>query len=561
MNRRSLSTVLASTLGTALVVIPASAAFAAAPTITSFTPASGPLGTAVVVTGTGFSGATTVELAGVAAHFTVKSSTRIRFTVPAAAGTGSITVTTPGGATTSAAAFAVEPGVTLTPSTAAPATTVSVQASGFSAFEGVDVFLDTTDLLLAPASRAGVVTTTLTVPSGTTPGTHWITAMGRHSGAAAQQILSVRTNWPMRGGRPSHTGANSTETLLDPSSVTGLDDAWQVQTGDVVQSSPAIADGIAYVGSEDGLCYAIDASTGVTKWAVSTGGAVDSSPAVSGTTVYVGSAAHDVVAFNTATGARRWTVTTGGAVTSSPVVVDGVVYVGSADGNVYALDAADGAVRWTFPTGGDVSSSPAVNAHDVFVGSGDGKVYAIDRVTGVQHWSFPTGAAIDSSPSVAAGTVYVGSNDDHLYALSAANGTQKWSFDAGDDVFAEPAVANGTVYVGSFTGSVFALDSASGKLRWSFAAPLGSVVISSALVANGAVYVGVDTQVVALNASNGRTLWDGNTGDFVGSSPAVVDGTVYVGSYSGAVHAWRLDGVGPTARPVPSTLHPAAVSR
>ena len=68
-----------------------------------------------------------------------------------------------------------------------------------------------------------------------------------------------------------------------------------------------------------------------------------SSPAVANGVVYVGSDDHNVYALNATTGAKLWNYTTGGYVLSSPAVVNGVVYVGSDDDNVYALNATTGA--------------------------------------------------------------------------------------------------------------------------------------------------------------------------------------------------------------------------
>src|SRR5437867_2889565 len=52
------------------------------PTITSFTPASGVVGTSVTTSGTNFTGATAVRFNGVSASFTVNSATTIQATVP-----------------------------------------------------------------------------------------------------------------------------------------------------------------------------------------------------------------------------------------------------------------------------------------------------------------------------------------------------------------------------------------------------------------------------------------------------------------------------------------------
>jgi uncharacterized repeat protein (TIGR03803 family) len=79
-----------------------------APTITGFSPASGPVGTVVTIKGTALTGATKVTFGGIAAkEFTVNSVTQITATVPTGAVTGKIVVTTPGGAGTSATSFTV----------------------------------------------------------------------------------------------------------------------------------------------------------------------------------------------------------------------------------------------------------------------------------------------------------------------------------------------------------------------------------------------------------------------------------------------------------------------
>jgi hypothetical protein len=79
-----------------------------APTITSFTPTSGAVGTSVVITGTNFTGATRVSFGGTSASsFTVVSATQINVAVPRRARSGSITVVTAAGTATSPTSFTV----------------------------------------------------------------------------------------------------------------------------------------------------------------------------------------------------------------------------------------------------------------------------------------------------------------------------------------------------------------------------------------------------------------------------------------------------------------------
>ena len=82
------------------------------PTLTGFTPATGPAGTRVTLTGTHFLGATDVRFNGVrAVEFEVVSGTSIEAVVRSGATSGPISVVTPGGMAVSAEPFTVTTGI------------------------------------------------------------------------------------------------------------------------------------------------------------------------------------------------------------------------------------------------------------------------------------------------------------------------------------------------------------------------------------------------------------------------------------------------------------------
>jgi IPT/TIG domain len=105
--KRMMRVILIVVSAAALMYLGLPSARAQAPTITSFTPTSGPIGTIVTITGTDFLGATAVMFNNVTATFTVNSVTRITATVPPGATTGPILVITPSGTATSVTAFTV----------------------------------------------------------------------------------------------------------------------------------------------------------------------------------------------------------------------------------------------------------------------------------------------------------------------------------------------------------------------------------------------------------------------------------------------------------------------
>ncbi len=87
--------------------IPSNKKFRVTPQITSFTPASGPAGTLVTITGVSLTQTWEVTIHGVHASFTVVDDGTVTATVPTGATTGTIRVAGPGGAATSTTNFTV----------------------------------------------------------------------------------------------------------------------------------------------------------------------------------------------------------------------------------------------------------------------------------------------------------------------------------------------------------------------------------------------------------------------------------------------------------------------
>ena len=319
---------------------------------------------------------------------------------------------------------------------------------------------------------------------------------------------------------PTHTGY-TTEDI----SLTALSRIWTFETGNVVISSPAVANGKVFVGSDNHKIYALNESTGELIWSHLSANKIISSPAVAASKVFVGSYSGLLYAFNENDGTNAWggwIPNLGGWIFSSPVVAYGMVFVGTSvddvDGKLYAVDEDTGAIKWDITFAGTpIYSSPAVADGMLFFGcdnypSPTGKIYCLDAYTGEETWSYETGGGVVSSPTVVDGKVFVGSNDGSIYALDEQDtnedkqGDLIWRYDTprGGPVSSSPAVANGRVFVGCCDGYIYCLheekQSGSSQLIWSTKVGCGTTsscqMFSSPAVANGKVFVGSDDHYI-----------------------------------------------------------------
>jgi len=153
---------------------------AGAVTVTGFTPASGVVGSKVIITGSGFTGATSVVFTGgVPAAFIVDSDSQVTAVVPVGAVSGSVSVTTPGGTGTSATAFVVGSAVgvsSFTPAASVVGAKVTIAGWGFTGATSVvftsgvsATFTVDSDLQITAVVPAGAVSgpVSVTTPNGT----------------------------------------------------------------------------------------------------------------------------------------------------------------------------------------------------------------------------------------------------------------------------------------------------------------------------------------------------------------------------------------------------------
>jgi hypothetical protein len=144
-------------VGVALLMLGLEApAFAAAPTVTTVLPTSGPPGCVVVVTGTNFNNpnVTSVKFGTIAATFTIQSGTELWTTVPAAAPLGATTITIDNGSPPAAVIAFTRTDPAVSPGGCAPTVTSYTPSCGSA---GTSVVIAGTNLLRSDDGTGGVV--------------------------------------------------------------------------------------------------------------------------------------------------------------------------------------------------------------------------------------------------------------------------------------------------------------------------------------------------------------------------------------------------------------------
>jgi outer membrane protein assembly factor BamB len=369
------------------------------------------------------------------------------------------------------------------------------------------------------------------------------------------------SNWDMFHGNAQHTG--QTADILDA----GLNLNWTYRTpGTILTSSPAIVDERVYIGTrdesgtEENAIHAVNLQTGEQVWRVQADAMVQSSPAVQDGIVYASSIRGTLYAINAQNGQILWTKQVNkddvrrAWMYYSPTVANGVVYQAystSSGGKLMALNATTGEELWQSPLAGNwiVESSPVVADGKVYVSGDGGNMFAFDAASGKKLWQAkPAGGWMHSMPMIAEGKVYMGYGGGILVALDAETGKEIWRHKSSDSSYihggttgSTAAYANGTVYMGFPDGNIAAFDAKTGSVKWKHRTNGG--IISSAAISGETVFIGSnDGHLYALDSLTGQPLWQHEIGTWVASSPAISGNTLVVGALDGNLYAYTPGG-------------------
>ena len=330
--------------------------------------------------------------------------------------------------------------------------------------------------------------------------------------AAVGSVLLHEINRPLAESLTYRGDAARTGT----SSATGpggsMAARWEILLPDQIVTSPAVAEGTAYVPVLDGSLRAFDLEDGRPGWRADIG-ATFSSPSIAGNLILLGTDSRELVAVDRNAGDVVWRLPLDGFAAGSPAVVGTRAFVTTssdeprgrhdarATGSILAVDIPTQTIVWQEALPGPSTQSVAAAGSTVVAPTDSGIAVAFDQATGSERWRVSTAVSMDT-PVITGDTVLLAGLD--------LEGTR---------------------------GELFAVELETGRPRWHHRRPRGQTMFAPAVdAANGQVFVGcVDGEVVALRIADGTVAWAATVGQQVAASPALASGTLYVPTLGGIV--------------------------
>jgi outer membrane protein assembly factor BamB len=354
--------------------------------------------------------------------------------------------------------------------------------------------------------------TNLTFPSGSNNTARSLSAPTVANGVVYVGVLSAVNTFPPYLPNPPPYNPNDNWSDFYAFNASNGAVIWDYKdpSASYFVSSSVVADGIVFFcrgPNENGIIKALNASTGVLLWNFTVNGGISSPTEANGVVFIVGD--RNIYALNATNGDKIWDASNYGG--TSPIIVNGVLYMGSSvDSNLNALNASNGERIWNY-TAENRPATPAVASGVVYFSAGQ-NIYALNAATGIKLWNYSTKVVLSN----------------YGYGMNYE--------------FSSPTFANGILYVFSNREqTMLALKASDGVKLWNYTRAVGNPPI----VANGVVYVDINGYLSALNAYDGRKIWDSSlpADDFnlvPPKSPAVADGVMYFANNYENLYAYKI---------------------
>jgi outer membrane protein assembly factor BamB len=348
-----------------------------------------------------------------------------------------------------------------------------------------------------------------------------------------QEVADSSGAWWMYGKDASHGSLEET----------GSDSLAKIWDNDVGAGfgpfSPAIADGIVYVGTLNGQIHALEVSSGKELGSKNFGGAIFSGPVISDSLMVVASSQSkaNLFAYDIHSGKTIWSKQIPD-VESSPTVYKGKVFVCTVDGDLYKIDLLSGEEIFHETFRGAIRSSPAVDDSLCVFGCDDGNVYAANAASGKEKWKYNAGSFVWCSPSMDDSTVFIGTNGGKLLALDR-EGKLKFDFTTGEKILSMPISDGKRVYFGCDDGNLYALDIKDGALVWKVHTD-APIVASASQTSTQIFFGGYDKNLYVIDKSDSKVEQKINLPGRIRTQPVIYRNYLVIGAEDSEVYGFEI---------------------
>ncbi|MFM4940423.1 outer membrane protein assembly factor BamB [Aeromonas enteropelogenes] len=238
--------------------------------------------------------------------------------------------------------------------------------------------------------------------------------------------------------------------------------------------------GKLFLGSENGVVYALNEENGEVLWQTSVPGEVVASPAVEDGRVVVLTTSGRLVALDTDEGKLQWSLSEEQPPltlrsTGAPIITNGAVIYGRADGKVgIALLSNGQPVRQSKvadPRGAteldrmvDVDASPLIAGDELYAIAYNGQLMARKLMSGDEVWKRKYSGYRDLA--LTGNAIVLTDSRSHLFAIDRRNGLELWSNTQLENrTVTAPVILGDYVVVGDVEGYLYWLDRTDGTIQ------------------------------------------------------------------------------------------------
>jgi outer membrane protein assembly factor BamB len=230
------------------------------------------------------------------------------------------------------------------------------------------------------------------------------------------------------------SGIKTSKDFFNASWAKNLDPIFDSGNLPIALQSPAIDDGVVYVGDNNGKLNAYELENGRLIWSVADGSTFHSAPIIYKDKIIYGTVSGRVIARNAKNAEIiYYNVDLGAPVETAGSVYNGKVFFQLRNHQVFCLDIETGKVIWAFKksisnlTTLQRASTPIVYNNKLYVGFADGSLSVINIDEGIQIYETKLSTAskfldVDSTPFVFENKIIIGPQSGNVLIIEPNTG-------------------------------------------------------------------------------------------------------------------------------------------